>query len=117
MNKLRVSWIIWGMIMIAIVILLFFIGLTLSRKNEPYKAKENDLVEVTKVYVESSTWYPDKGQSLKVTIKELIEKEIISEVVVEDDKCDGYINVINNGIIEYKAFLKCKNYQTHGYEK
>lgn len=116
MNKLRVSWIIWGMIMVAIVVLLFVFGITLSRKNKPYKDKENELVEITKMYVESSTWYPTQGNHIKITIDELIEKEIITEVKVEDDSCDGYVEVSNNGIIEYKTYLKCQNYETHGYE-
>lgn len=116
MNKLRTSWIIWGMIMFAIVILLFCFGIVFAKKNKVYKEQEKELVEITKMYVESSTWYPKKGESLKVDINELIENGLISDVVVNDDSCNGYINVINNGIIEYKAYLNCKNYKTHGYE-
>lgn len=116
MNKLKISWIVWGIIMIVIVVLLFFFGVLISRNNKPYKEKENELVEVTKMYVESSTWYPKRGEHITITVDELIEKKVISEVVVEEDKCDGYINVTNNGIIEYKTYLNCKNYKTHGYE-
>ena len=116
MNKLKVSWIIWGMIMVAIVVLLFVFGLTLSKKNKPYKEKEQELVEITKMYVESSTWYPAQGKIIKITVDELVEKELIKEVKIENDSCSGYIEVINNGIIEYKAYLKCQNYKTHGYE-
>ena len=116
MNKLRVSWIIWGMVMVAIVVLLFVFGITLSRKNKPYKDKEAELVEITKMYVESSTWYPTQGKHINVTIDELIENGLIKDVKVDDDSCDGYIKVINNGIIEYKAYIKCQKYETHGYE-
>lgn len=116
MNKLRTSWIIWGIVMFAIVTLLFCFGLIFTNKNKVYKEQESKLVETTKMYVESSTWYPKAGESLKVDINELIENGLIENVVVNDDSCKGYIKVINNGIIEYKAYLKCKNYKTHGYE-
>lgn len=102
--------------MVAIVVLLFCFGVVLSRKNKPYKEKENELIEITKMYVESSTWYPTQGERIKITIEELIEKEMIKEVKVEEDSCVGYIEVKNNGIIEYKTYLKCQNYETHGYE-
>lgn len=117
MNKLKVTWIVWGIVMIAIVILLFFLGIMLSKKNKPYKDKETEIIEIAKMYVESSTWYPEQGQHIKIDVKELIEKGLIDEVVVEKDKCNGYIEVTNNGIIEYKTYLNCKNYKTHGYEK
>ncbi len=116
MNKLKVSWIIWGIIVVAIVVLLFCLGNLLSKKNKPYKEKEKELVEIAKMYVESSAWYPEKGRHLKIDIEELIENKIINEVVVEDDTCNGYIDVTNNGVIEYKTYLKCSNYITHGYE-
>lgn len=116
MNKLKVSWILWGMIMTAIVVLLFLFGLQLSKKNRPYKDKEDELVEITKIYVESSTWYPTQGERIKIKIDELIENGLIKEIKVEDDSCSGYVEVVNNGIIEYKSYLKCQNYETHGYE-
>ena len=117
MNKLKVTWVLWGLLMMAIVIVLFFLGITISKKNKPYKDKEAEIVEIAKMHVESSTWYPEKGQHLKIEIKELIEKGLIEDVVIEEDKCNGYVDVQNNGIIEYKTYLNCKNYQTHGYEK
>ncbi len=116
MNKLKVSWIIWGMIMISIVVLLFVFGLTLSKKNKPYKEKEKELIEITKMYVESSIWYPSQGNNIKINLNELIENKLVETVKVDDDNCIGYIKVTNNGIIEYKTYLKCKNYTTHGYE-
>ena len=117
MNKLKITWILWGFIMVGIVIALFFLGLAISKKNKPYKKMENEIVEIAKIYVESSTWYPEKGQHIKVKISELIEKKLLDEVVIDKDKCDGYVQVYNNGIIEYKTYLNCKNYTTHGYEK
>lgn len=104
------------MIMVSLVILLFFFGIKLSQKNKPYKTKEKELVEITKMYVEGSTWYPTQGERIKIRIEELLENNLVEEVKVKDDFCDGYIEIINNGIIEYKTYLKCQNYETHGYE-
>lgn len=117
MNKLKFSWILWGIIMIAIVVLLFFIGIKFGEKTKPYKQKEKELVDIAKVYVESNTWYPSQGKKIKITIDELIQNGFIKDVVVDNDKCDGYIDVFNNSVIEYKAFIKCSNYETREYKK
>lgn len=116
MNKLKFSWIIWGIIMVAIVSLLYVFGISLAKKNKPYKTKENELVEITKMYVENSTWYPEQGDSIKISIEELVEDGFVNDVVVEDDKCNGYIEVTNKGIIDYKTYLKCSKYTTRGYK-
>lgn len=102
--------------MVAIVGLLTCFGVVLSKKNKPYKEKEEELAELSKMYLESSTWYPKQGKSIKIEIDELKDNKLVSEVIVEEDKCDGYIKVTNNGIIEYKTYLKCQNYETQGYE-
>ena len=80
------------------------------------QTKEKELVEITKMYVEGSTWYPTQGERIKIRIEELLENNLVEEVKVKDDFCDGHIEIINNGIIEYKTYLKCQNYETHGYE-
>lgn len=117
MNKLKNMGIVWTFIILSLLILMVFMGMTVKRKNKPYKELENKLVDVTTKYIESITWYPEKDASIKITAKELIDEGIISEdfLVVKDDKCDGYVNITNNGVIDFKGFLKCNKYTTLNY--
>jgi len=37
---------------------------------------------------------------------------------VKDKECTGYVEVFkNNTVYDYKAYIKCDNYETKGYEK
>ena len=117
MNKLKNMGIVWTFIILSLLILMVFMGMTVKRKNKPYKELENKLVDITTKYIESITWYPEKDASIKITAKELIDEGIISEdfLAVKDDKCDGYVNITNNGVIDFKGFLKCNKYTTLNY--
>ena len=83
----------------------------------PYFDLEKTLISKTKSYYESEHSYPAKGQSVKVTFDELKNANLIEELKVNDDTCEGYVKVENNGVIEYKAYIKCNNYTTKDYDK
>lgn len=119
MNKLRFTWILWGIILIVIIAALILMSTAKQKKIKPYKEAEETIESASKKYVEINGWYPEKGDKTKVIFSELIEKNLIKEVIIEEknDKCDGYVLISNNGVIEYKAYMKCQNYQTHGYEE
>ena len=38
------------------------------------------------------------------------------ELKVKNDVCDGYVLVTKEDVYHYKAYIKCKNYETDGYK-
>lgn len=120
MNKLKYSWILWGIIMVTIVGLLFIYGLGLKKIKKPYKAMEKQVAKTIQAQYETNRWYPEDGESITISLSEFIEEGVLGEVVVGEkekaDKCDGYIVVSNNNVVEFKTYLKCKKYTTYGYE-
>ena len=61
--------------------------------------------------------YPTKGNRSKVSLEDLKNSNMLEELKVDDDNCDGYVIVENTGVIEYKAYIKCNNYTTKDYDK
>lgn len=117
MKELRRISIIWGLLLLIIFGALTFFALKWKAKTDPYFDLEKTLISKTKSYYESEHSYPAKGQSVKVTFDELKNANLIEELKVNDDNCEGYVKVENNGVIEYKAYIKCNNYTTKDYDK
>ena len=115
MKEMKKMSILWGIIMVLIFSLLTFFGLKWKNKYKGYFDLEDKLVKNTQKYYESNHEYPKKGSEEKIFLKELRDNEVIDELIYNDDKCDGYVIVKNNNVIEYKAYIKCNNYTTKGY--
>src|SRR5574344_2017336 len=117
MQDLKKISIIWGIVLLVAFGLLTYFGLKWKAKYDGYFDLEKKLVSVTKNYYESEHTYPTANNSVKITYEELKSNNLIDELTYNDDKCDGYVLVKNNGVIEYNAYIKCNNYTTKGYNK
>jgi len=117
MKELRRISIVWGLLLLAIFVALTFFALKWKSKNEPYFNLEKVMVAKTKSYYEINHQYPSKGNYVIIKYDELKANDMIDELKVNDDNCDGYVKVENTNVIEYNAFIKCGNYTTKNYEK
>ncbi len=117
MKKTKVLFIIWGVIVIVVIGLLTTLGFMIKRQNKDYVALENKLLDSAKRYVDTNFLYPEGKNVLKVTSSELIKTKFLDELKVNNDTCTGYVNVHNETVYKYEAFIKCSNYTTKGYRK
>ena len=57
------------------------------------------------------------GEKKKITVAELLKSGALSTNKINDDECDGYVTVKNNGVnYDYKAYIKCKKYTSVDYK-
>ena len=116
MNKIKRMYIIWGMLVIGIFIILTIF--MYKNKTSAYKELEKQLAEASKKYVEVKFSYPNSGESVKVTIEQLKAMNLIEELKINDETCNGYAIISRpSTVFEYKGYVTCQNYTTKGYEK
>lgn len=118
MKNITIVWIIVIMFLISV---LSIIGINSSKKQAPYKALENDIVEAMKIYYGQDTnlnKLPKNKEKTKITIAELESFGLNINNIVKNDKCEGYGIVIGKSVsYNYKAYIKCNDYTTNKYEK
>ena len=117
MKDLKKISIIWGLLLFLIFSFLTFFALKWKAKTTPYFKLEEELVSKTKSYYEMNHSYPAEGNYVIIPYQELKENNMIGELKTNDDECDGYVRVEKNGVIEYKAYIKCNHYTTKDYDK
>ena len=71
MKKTNRLFIIWGVLVIALVILLTVIGFMLKKTDKNYSKLEEKLVERTEKYVDAKFLYPSDGLTIKVLASSL----------------------------------------------
>jgi len=98
--------------MVLIFTLLTIMALNWKNKYMPYKDAEKEIRLLAQKYKDAST-VPDGG---KVTLQELIDAGLISELKVKDEVCEGYVKIEKTGgVYKHIGFVKCENYTTKGY--
>ncbi len=117
MKQLKIISIVWGLLILAIFLVLTFFALKWKNETMPYFKLEDSLVSATKKYYESKYSYPNKDESKYVTYKELKENNVLESLNNGDDTCDGYVRVTLKGAVEYKAYIKCNKYKSKDYDK
>lgn len=119
MKKSNILFVIWGVIVVILVGLLTVLGFMLKGKNEKYEKIEDRLIKATSSYVDYNFLYPEGNEKVKILSKDLIENEFLKleELKTDDDTCTGYVMLKKDVVYEYKAYIKCKNYTTKGYQK
>jgi len=94
-----------------------------TRKPKPqtnYLTLEEDTVNATKKYI--NDFYNNQLglDTLNIKVSQLIDNKYMKEFKDADGKdCSGYVSVYlddDNNII-YKPYIKCKKYETKGYEE
>lgn len=116
MKKTNKYFIIWGIIVVALVALLTAIGFLYKDNTKVYKELEKTMVEAEKKYVDAKFLYPQDGVTLKTTSEELISEKYLENLKVEDEECTGYVEVYKDGTVyKYNAYIKCDNYKTKDY--
>jgi hypothetical protein len=116
MKDLQKIAIIWGLILVSIFALLTAFALKWKAKDQAYTALEDKLVKATENYFEEKYTYPQGNNTVKITLTELKDNNLIDKLAYNDDECDGYVIINNNGVINYKGYIKCSKYMTKGYE-
>lgn len=117
MKKMKLLYIIWGVLVIALVAVLTYIGFQYKNKIKPYKDMENKLIETAKKYVELNFMYPENGEIIVIKGEDLIKDKLIDDIIVSEKACEGYVTVSYNGVYNYKGYIKCETYTTKGYQK
>lgn len=119
MKKNNILFVIWGVIVIALIGLLTTMGFMLKGKNEEYEKLEKRLKEATSSYVDHNFLYPDGDEKLKILSKDLVDNGFLKteELKVGKDVCIGYVILKKDMVYEYDAFIKCNSYTTKGYQK
>ena len=117
MKELKKISIIWGLLLFIIFAALTFFALKWKAKTAPFFDLEKTLVSKTKSYYESEHAYPAKGQSVNISFEELKNANMLEELKVNDETCEGYVKVENSGVVEYTAYIKCQSYTTKDYDK
>ena len=115
MKRLKIIYIIWAIFVIIILGLITLLGIEYNKKLKPYIEAEKKLVNYTQKYVELKFIYPEEGEKLKITLEDLKKEELLEDLSVNNNSCDGYVAVSKKGVYKYKAYIKCDNYKTKGY--
>lgn len=117
MKELKKLSIVWGLLMLGLFILLTTFALVWKSKNAQFEVLENNLKNVAASYYESAHSYPGPGEVIKVSVEELKDAGKIEELTYKGEACQGYVDVINEDVIVFKPYIKCKNYTTKGYSE
>ena len=117
MKKVNVLFVIWGLIVITLVVLLTVLGFILKNNNKEYEALEEKLKVSAEKYTSNNFEYPEEGKEIIIKSNTLKKEGLLEELKYKNDVCEGYVVVKTNKVVEYKSYIKCKNYQTKDYEK
>lgn len=114
MKKMIVAWLF---IALVLVFSIYFIGLSVIKEYKPYRELEADLAESATIYMEKEKIVLRYKEKHKIDIEDLAKDKLTGNIKVGEDKCTGYIIVKKelNGN-STKAYIKCENYTTEGYE-
>lgn len=116
-KKMKTISIMWGMIVITLFIIVVLFSVFYKSRIKKYEALVSEMVNVTKAYVEDNNLYPVEGSEIKINLSELQEKELIDDLKVKNDNCQGFVIVKNDEGFKYNGYISCKMYVTKGYKK
>lgn len=107
--------IVWTIVLVLIVGGLTFVGYQI-KKNNVDNIMEKSLVTQTEKYLGLyPSLYPTKGNTIKLTYEELKDNGYDANL---NEDCNGYVIIENASMgYKYKAYVKCSNYVTKGYEE
>lgn len=102
---------------IFLVCILTTYGFLFSEKISGYTTLEADLEEAAQMYLDTEKIKLSSGQTMRLKASTLLELDLIENLNVEKDQCNGYV-IANKKISNYtyKGYIKCNKYTTKGYE-
>ena len=115
--------ILFGLILIAILIIFIVFKINNNSNIQEYKAFEDELKTGAVNYMQIKNIYIDEGEELRIS-----KNDILSIYITDNklkDKCDGYVIVnseknIASDVYEivYRSYIKCSNrYVTSNYSE
>ena len=105
---------VWTLIMVALIGTLTFVCMNIKKKEMGNLNAEAILEMAKKYYNYYVGELPVRESSKKITNTELIAAKHDPKL---EDGCDGYVIVTNAQMgFTYKAYVKCPEYTTEGYE-
>lgn len=105
---------IWGGLMVFIIAALTIVCLYAKKKNINNLAENLTVDKAEKYFGLYPAFLPEIGESKVMTLKELERNELRPEI---DKSCDGYVIIKNKqGVAKYKAYLKCDDHTTEGFD-
>ncbi len=116
MNKTKILFTLWFIIVVMILGLLTTIGFMYKKLDKEYQKLETKLLTSGENYSNANSYYPEDNLELIITKDELVSSSYLDELKVKNDVCDGYVLVTKEDVYHYKAYIKCKNYETDGYK-
>lgn len=79
-----------------------------------YNSLEDKLVSAGVLY--ANKYYKDS--QLTVTVVRLQTENMLNELIVEDTKCSGYVEIEKDETFKYYPYIKCGDkYETNGYDE
>ncbi len=107
--------IVWTIVLIIIVAGLTVIGLKIKNDNAT-NFMEDALVEQAEKYLGLYPGlFPPRGESITLKSEKLASDGYDAKL---EENCTGYVTVDNtNSGFKYKAYIKCPDYTTKGYEE
>ena len=107
---------LWIFVVVILISGLTYVGYLIKNENKVYKVLENKLEEVAQGYFGENPGLLSNNKIVQDTELGSYKEEILTKL--KENDCKGYVNTTSNlGIYEYKAYIKCNNYETKGYEK
>ncbi len=114
MKKMIIAWILIAILLFGTI---YFIGIRVNKEYKDYRDYEADLIESATVFLNINERKINAGEKKKITVAELLKSGALSTNKINDDECDGYVTVKNNGVnYDYKAYIKCKKYTSVDYK-
>lgn len=110
MKKMIFAWIFLTCILFGT---LLYIGISFNKSVEDYEIIESDLKEAAEAYVKVKNINIVPNKEVKITDVDLENENLLPNMNLEDDECDGYV-IVKMGITEpiYTPYIECNNYKT-----
>lgn len=111
---MKKTMILSGILAVLLIATLTIIGFNIKNQNKEYKELEDTIEKVAIAYYgEYPTLIKNNGT---IETNDLVQYDENINMIINGDECTGYVKTKSNmGIYEYKAYIKCQNYTTPGY--
>lgn len=116
MKKNTIMLICWAVILLIIVGILTYLGINIKKTTKYYEDLERKIVNACEKYVLDNNIILEDDEVIKIKSRDLIENGYMKEIRYKEDACVGYVEITNDGVYNYKGYIKCNNYKTRNYK-